>query len=315
MSRSLPKNLAKFTKPQMESFFGSFDTVLTDCDGVLWLYNNVIEGSNTVINRLIEMGKKVYFITNNSTKTREELAEKSRVMNFNVGFDNMISTSYLAAQYLKKQNFNKKVFIVGSTGVSRELDEAGIAHTGVGPDIMQGSVQTMVKDHFKPDPEVGAVIVGFDEHISFPKMMKAATYLDNKEIIFVATNTDERFPMPGFVIPGTGSIVRAIETCAERKAAVMGKPENYLCKVFFNEEMLKDPSRFLMIGDRLNTDILFGKNNNFQTLLVETGVHKMDKVNEIIEDLEKSGTVDKNLENQVPDFYISRLGDLFSNFD
>ena len=133
----------------------------------------------------------------------------------------MISTSYLAAQYLKKQNFNKKVFIVGSTGVSRELDEAGISHTGVGPDIMQGSVQTMVKDHFKPDPEVGAVIVGFDEHMSFPKMMKAATYLDNKEIVFVATNTDERFPMPGFVIPGTGSIVRAIETCAERKVSFL----------------------------------------------------------------------------------------------
>lgn len=95
----------------------------------------------------------------------------------------------------------------------------------------------------------------------------------------------------------------------------MGKPENYLCKIFFSEEMLKDPSRFLMIGDRLNTDILFGKNNNFQTLLVETGVHKMDKVNEIIDDLEKSGSADKNLENQIPDFYLSRLGDLFNNFE
>jgi ribonucleotide monophosphatase NagD (HAD superfamily) len=95
----------------------------------------------------------------------------------------------------------------------------------------------------------------------------------------------------------------------------MGKPENYLCKVFFPDEMLKNQNRFLMIGDRLNTDILFGKNNNFQTLLVETGVHKMDKVNEIIEDLEKSGKVDKNLENQIPDFYLNRLGDLFNNFD
>ena len=96
----------------------------------------------------------------------------------------------------------------------------------------------------------------------------------------------------------------------------MGKPEDYLCKVFFSDEMLKDRSRFLMIGDRLNTDILFGNNNNFQTLLVETGVHKMNKVNEIIDELEKkSGEVDKNLENQIPDFYLNRLGDLFKNVD
>lgn len=87
----------------------------------------------------------------------------------------------------------------------------------------------------------------------------------------------------------------------------MGKPENYLCEIFFNDEIKKNPKRFLMIGDRLNTDILFGNNNNFQTLLVETGVHKMDKVNEIIEQVEKG---EENLKNQIPDFYMSKLGKL-----
>jgi ribonucleotide monophosphatase NagD (HAD superfamily) len=53
--------------------------------GVLWLYTNVINSSNKVINRLLEMNKKVFFITNNSTKTREELAEKAKTMEFNVG--------------------------------------------------------------------------------------------------------------------------------------------------------------------------------------------------------------------------------------
>ena len=53
--------------------------------GVLWLYNNIINNSNVVINRLLEMKKKVYFITNNSTKTRDELVEKARSMQFNVG--------------------------------------------------------------------------------------------------------------------------------------------------------------------------------------------------------------------------------------
>lgn len=226
----------------------------------------------------------------------------------------MISTAYLAGQYLKQQEFNKKVYIIGSTGISRELDLLGIKNTGVGPDVHTSSLMQLVKEQFTPDPEVGAVIVGFDEHISFPKMMKAATYLDNPSTLFIATNTDERFPMPSFVVPGTGTMVRAIETCAERKAVVMGKPENWLCDIFFKDEIHRDSKKFLMIGDRLNTDILFGNNNNFQTLLVETGVHKIIKVQEIVDQI-NNGEAEPDLEKQVPDFYISGLGDLFNNFD
>lgn len=226
----------------------------------------------------------------------------------------MISTAYLAAQYLKLQNFSKKVYIVGSTGISRELDAVNIKNFGVGPDVLKGNLLSLVNEEFTPDAEVGAVIVGFDEHISFPKMMKAASYLNDPSILFIGTNTDERFPMPNFVVPGTGSMVKAIETCAERKPIVMGKPENYLCEIFFKEEIKRDPSKFLMIGDRLNTDIWFGNNNKFQTLLVETGVHKLEKVQEIIDKVNK-GEGDSELEKQIPDFYISSLGDIFNNYD
>lgn len=120
--------------------------------------------------------------------------------------------------------------------------------------------------------------------------------------------------MPNFVVPGTGSMVKAIETCAERKATVMGKPENWLCDIFFQDEIKRDSKKFLMIGDRLNTDILFGNNNNFQTLLVETGVHNIERVKEIV-NLVNSGEADGELEKQVPDFYISSLGNLFDNYD
>ncbi|CRK94420.1 CLUMA_CG007927, isoform A [Clunio marinus] len=314
MAPKLPINISTFSKSQIREWINSFEVILTDCDGVLWLYNNILKNSNVVINRLLEMGKKVYFITNNSTKTRDELVEKAKTMNFNVGMEGMISTAYLAAQYLKQQNFNKKVYIVGSSGISKELDLVGLKHVGVGPDVMNGTIVSLVKEQFKPDPEIGAVIVGFDENFSFPKMMKAASYLNNPSTIFVATNTDERFPMPNFVVPGTGAIVKAIETCAERKAVVMGKPENWLCDIFFKEEIKRDSRKFLMIGDRLNTDILFGKKNNFQTLLVETGVHKIDKVQDIINQI-NNGDTDLDLANQVPDFYISSLGDLFNNYD
>lgn len=92
----------------------------------------------------------------------------------------------------------------------------------------------------------------------------------------------------------------------------MGKPESFLCDIFFNDEVRKNSKRFLMIGDCLNTDILFAKNNNFQSLLVETGCHKMDKVQDTIHKVDNGA---KDLENQIPDFYLSALGDFFNIYD
>lgn len=94
----------------------------------------------------------------------------------------------------------------------------------------------------------------------------------------------------------------------------MGKPENWLCDIFFKEEIKRDSKKFLMIGDRLNTDILFGNNNKFQTLLVESGVHKIDKVQEIVEQVNR-GEASQDLENQIPDYYISSLGALIESLN
>lgn len=69
-----------------------------------------------------------------------------------------------------------------------------------------------------------------------------------------------------------------------------------------------------MIGDRLNTDILFGKRHNFQTLFVESGVHKISDVQKIIDTLE-GGAEDKDLEDQIPDFYLKELSDLLEYMD
>lgn len=117
------------------------------------------------------------------------------------------------------------------------------------PDDWQLSRAQLI-EQFKPDPEIGAVIVGFDEHFSYTKLLKAASYLNKPSCIFVATNTEERFPMnTDLTIPGTGSIVKSVETAAEREAMVVGKPNSYISEILSKEHSI-DPKRTLIIGHR-----------------------------------------------------------------
>lgn len=106
-----------------------------------------------------------------------------------------------------------------------------------------------------------------------------------------------------FFNAGTGSLVRCIESCAERKAVIMGKPDNYMATMLMERSNI-DPQRTLMIGDRCNTDILFGTRCGFITLLVLTGVTALS-------DVEKWKQSEQQEERDlVPNYYIDALGDL-----
>lgn len=154
-------NLSKLSKESISNFLNSFDTVLTDCDGVLWVENQAIKGSPEVLNKLRELGKKIFFVTNNSTKVRDEFVTKAKKLGFVCqkvsenskitllclfihSFQNeIISTSYLAANYLKDKGFNKKVYVVGSKGIGQELDNIGVKYTGVGVNIFRQTFKTI----------------------------------------------------------------------------------------------------------------------------------------------------------------------------
>lgn len=290
-------------------FFNSFDTVLTDCDGVLWLMNNTIPGATEVMNGFKANNKNVFFVTNNSTKSHTQFLEKFHSLGFEASSNEVISTSFLAAKYVKA-NLDpcKQAYIIGSPAIATELDMLNVRHFGVGEDYLKSSVPQFVES-VKLESDVGAVVVGFDEHLSYPKLFKAASYLKDQNVLFVATNTDESFPVAGtdFIMPGTGSIVCAVKTCAGREPFVVGKPSSYICNVLTETNDI-DPSKTLMIGDRCNTDILLGKRCGFKTLLVFTGVNSLKDVEEW------SKSDDSKLQELIPDYYAQSIDSLKATF-
>lgn len=173
------------------------------------------------------------------------------------------------------------------------------------------------------DPEIGAVVVGFDEHLSYSKILKAVSYLDDPDCLFVATNTDKRYPMnTDLVVPATGCMVAAVTAGGNRQPVVVGKPNPHIASILIKEHDI-DPRRTLMIGDRyvyffsfsdyanmlfvfnrLDTDMVLGTRCGFQKLLVLSGCTSLD---EVYEWQQSKNVEDKAL---IPDVYLDNLGKL-----
>merc|ERR1719328_855801 len=282
-SRPVCKEVGSMTDAEVKDWINSFDTVMTDCDGVLWVGAEPIPGSPQMINRFRELGKRVFYVTNNSTKHRREYKTKVDKLGFGGSLDEIVGTAYLAATYLEQIGFDKSelVYVVGSTGITQELDDVGIQYLPIGPDTVSEelTLETIKLSPVPLDARVGAVVVGFDINISFKKILKGASYANLPAALFVATNTDEQYPMKGTDIlrPGTGAMVAAVTTAAGRQPVVLGKPSKFMFEIVQRRHPSIQPARTLMIGDRANTDILLGKNCGLQTLLVGSGVHSLEE--------------------------------------
>ena len=111
--------------------------------------------------------------------------------------------------------------------------------------------EALTKAASELDPQVGCVIASIDYHSSYIKMLKAVSYLNNPDVIFVATNMDERFPYgENLVLPGTGSMVVALITAARRQPKILGKPEKFMFEAVKKDFPDIRPDRTLMIGDK-----------------------------------------------------------------
>jgi len=169
-------------------------------------------------------------------------------------------------------NFQKKAYIVGSEALGSELKEFGINSKDIGehaiiPKSLEEVIQIM-----EIDTEIGAVIVGLDVSVTYLKLAYAFHQLNNnKECLFLASNADSTLPIEGKCLPGAGTMVAMLSKACGRDPIILGKPSNTFMKLII-ENCKIDPQRTCMVGDRLDTDIMFGKEGSLvATLLVLTG--------------------------------------------
>mmetsp|Transcript_46045 Transcript_46045/g.85902 ORF Transcript_46045/g.85902 Transcript_46045/m.85902 type:complete len:387 (+) Transcript_46045:69-1229(+) len=282
------------------------DIFIFDCDGVIWRGDSIIPGIPQVIANLKAEGKKLFFVTNNSTKSRAGYKSKFTSLGLNVEPEEIFSSSFAAAAYLEQTNFKqtgKKVYIIGEKGIGEELDLVGVPWVGGEAD----------KDHIpnmgsggrvEIDHNVGAVVVGFDRHINYYKLQYAQLCLNELPgCEFIATNLDRVTHLTDAQEwAGNGTMVGAVSGCTGREPTLVGKPAPLMIDYIANKYGITDRSRICMVGDRLDTDIAFGRNNGLKTCLTLSGVTSEDELMDRVP--RKKGT-----EGIQPEFYVETIND------
>ena len=234
-------------------------TYILDLDGVVFLGKNIIPGADKGIDRIRDAGRRVIFLTNNSTLSREAVAIKLESMGIGCMASDVITSAYAASVYIKEQYGPSTVYCIGEPGLLEELEQEG---------------------HTIAEQNVDQVLVDLDKSFTYHKLKLG---LDNLRAGagFIATNTDALLPTEFGFLPGAGSMVAALKAASGKDPIVIGKPNKPIMDVLLNEYNLKS-EECVMIGDRLETDILAGINAGMKTVLVLTGAS-------CIEDIELSG--------------------------
>ncbi|WP_427132769.1 HAD-IIA family hydrolase [Pseudarthrobacter sp. S9] len=255
----------------------TFDALLADLDGVVYAGPNAIPGAVESLRRLAGIGVGLGYVTNNASRTPAQVARHLRELGAPAEDHQVVSSSQAAAALLASLlPAGAPVLITGSAALAREIDLVGLVpvRSAAGNPV--------------------AVVQGFSPDIGW-KDLAEASYVVAGGALWVATNTDMSIPQARGIAPGNGTLVAAVAAATGRTPLVAGKPQ---APLFHTAAKRLAADRPLVVGDRLDTDILGGNNAGFATVAVLTGVDTRESIL-------AARTVER------PDFVIRNLTELY----
>jgi NagD protein len=222
---------------------------ICDMDGVIYHGNHLLPGVPEFVNWLKKEGKEFLFLTNNSAYTPRELKEKLQRLGLDIEIEHFYTSALSTARFLAEQKPGGSAYVIGDAGIINALYEAGYSMNDIDPDY---------------------VVISETQAYSYETLVKAIN-LVRRGAKLIGCNPDLTGPMSGGIVPSTGSLVAPIELSTGKKAYFLGKPNplmmrNAVSRIGVNRE------ETVIVGDRMDTDIVAGVEALIDTVLVLSGV-------------------------------------------
>lgn len=237
------------------SLAAQHDVALLDLDGVVYIGDHAVPGAVDALARARASGMRLAFVTNNASRTPEDVAGHLTVLGIPASAQEVVTSSQAGAALLAERlPPGARVLAVGGPGVA-----LAIAGAGLEP----------VRAHDPAAADVAAVLQGFGRDVAWTDLAAAALAIQ-AGARWTLTNPDVTLPVPGGRAPGNGSLARAVEAAAGRPPDdIAGKPHPALMQASIDRTRAGSP---LVVGDRLDTDIAGAARAGIPSLLVLTGI-------------------------------------------
>lgn len=228
------------------------NAVFFDLDGTVYYGDKLIDGANDIINLFRERGMRVFFLTNNSTKTRKQIFDKLVGIGVDCRFEEVITSGYIAALYAQKEHM-KKVYVFGTDNLKQELIDNNVSVCS--------------------DESANNLLIGYDAEFTYEDLTKAMRVAFNANHI-IACNKERYYPGKNAeLFPGCGAMVAPIEWCANRDIDyVVGKPNTLMIETVCEKNNI-DVENVLMIGDTYESDILMAKKVGCKSIYIGEDIY------------------------------------------